>query len=382
MPGIASTIERIDQYLGAHAIATPCVIIDLQTVRQRYAALRAALPDARIYYAVKANPAPAILSTLAELDLGFDLASPGEIARCLTLGVQSERICFGNTIKRESDIASARAIGIDLYAFDSPAELDKIARAAPGARVYCRLSVHGRGAEWPLTRKFGCSPQLAPDLLVHARTLGLRPVGVSFHVGSQQADPHQWAIAIGHAAEVFRVCHRQGMALELLDVGGGLPAQYRTPIPPLASYADAILSATGRHFGASPPRLMIEPGRYMVGDAGLLRSQVLLIARHGTHDRRRWVYVDAGRYNGLAETQGEMIYYPIRTARDGGPCEPVVLAGPTCDSTDIIYDRAVYALPLDLRIGDTVDFLTAGAYTASYASVEFNGFAPLATYCI
>jgi ornithine decarboxylase len=119
----------------------------------------------------------------------------------------------------------------------------------------------------------------------------------------------------------------------------------------------------------------------MVGDAGLLRSQVLLVARHDSHDGRRWVYLDAGRYNGLAETQGERIRYPIRTSRDGGPRASVVLAGPTCDSTDIIYDRANYALPLDLAIGETVDFLSAGAYTASYASVAFNGFAPLATHC-
>jgi len=128
--------------------------------------------------------------------------------------------------------------------------------------------------------------------------------------------------------------------------------------------------------------LMVEPGRYLVGDAGILRSTVLLIARHGNHDPRRWVYLDAGRYNGLAETQGESIHYRIRTPRDGGAAEPVVLAGPTCDSTDIIYDRANYALPVDLAIGDVIDFLAAGAYTASYASVEFNGFPPLATYCI
>ena len=120
----------------------------------------------------------------------------------------------------------------------------------------------------------------------------------------------------------------------------------------------------------------------MVGDAGILRSQVLLIAHHGDHDTRRWVYLDAGRYNGLAETQGERIHYPIRTPRDGGASEPVILAGPTCDSTDIIYDRATYALPLDPAIGDVITFLSAGAYTASYASVEFNGFLLLGTHCI
>lgn len=223
---------------------------------------------------------------------------------------------------------------------------------------------------------------MATELLLRARTLGLQPIGISFHVGSQQTDPLRWASAIGHAAGIFRDCARQGVALELLNVGGGLPAQYRTPIPPLTSYAEAIMSAIEEHFGSAQPQIMIEPGRYLVGDAGLLRAQVLLIARHGNHDRRRWVYLDAGRYNGLAETQGEAIQYPLRTLHDAGACEPVILAGPTCDSTDIIYDHTNYSLPLDLAIGDTVDFLSAGAYTASYASVEFNGFPPLPVHCI
>jgi ornithine decarboxylase len=375
-------LQRVDQYLAEHALPTPYVIIDLETVRQQYHALHKLLPAARIYYAVKANPAAPVIATLAAAGIGFDVASAGEIERCRRLGISADRLCFGNTIKRECDIAAAHALGVDLYAFDSPAELEKLAKAAPGARVFCRLSVHGRGAEWPLTRKFGSSPRLATELLLCARVLGLRPIGISFHVGSQQTDPRQWTVAIGLAAGVFHACVRQGLALELLNVGGGLPAHYTTPVPTLAGYVETITSAVNRHFGSSAPWLMIEPGRYMVGDAGLLRSQVLLIARHGNHDQRRWIYLDAGRYNGLAETQGERIHYPIRTPHDGGACEPAVLAGPTCDSTDIVYDRTNYALPLDLAIGDTVDFLSAGAYTASYASVEFNGFPPLSTHCI
>ena len=127
---------------------------------------------------------------------------------------------------------------------------------------------------------------------------------------------------------------------------------------------------------------MIEPGRHLTGDASILRATVLLISHRGGRDARRWVYLDAERYNGLAETQNEAIHYPIRTSHDDGPAEPVVLAGPTCDNTDIIYNRTPTPLPLTLAIGDTVDFLTAGAYTASYASVEFNGFPPIQTHCI
>ena len=141
-------------------------------------------------------------------------------------------------------------------------------------------------------------------------------------------------------------------------------------------------SALREHFAGALPRIVIEPGRYLVGDAGVLRSEVLLVARKSRRAEKRWVYLDAGRYNGLPETQGERIRYRIRTSYDGRRCGPVVLAGPTCDSTDIIYEHAGYDLPLDLEIGDAIDFLSAGAYTASYASVEFNGFAPIRTYCI
>lgn len=379
---MALSTARIDAFLAAERPATPCIVVDLEQVRAQYRALNDLMPAAQIYYAVKANPAPAVIATLAALDACFDLASRGEIERCRTLGLGAERLSFGNTIKHERDIAGAHAGGIDLYAFDSENELRKLARAAPGARVFARLSVPSGGADWPLTRKFGCDLRTAGDLLVLARALGLRPAGVSFHVGSQQTDPGRWATPIAHAAEVFRHCARHGVELELLNLGGGLPAHYRDAVPELADYVEVMESALRQQFGAARPRVLIEPGRYMVGDAGLLRAEVLLVSVRPNRGRHRWVYLDAGRYNGLAESQGERIRYRLRTRHDGGPEGPVILAGPTCDSTDIIYERSHYTLPLDLAIGDEVDFLAAGAYTASYASVEFNGFSPVATYCI
>ena len=285
-------------------------------------------------------------------------------------------------MKRERDIAAAFDEGVDLFAFDSAPEIEKLARAAPGARVFCRLLVRNTGAEWPLTHKFGCDQHTAIELLVRARALGLRPEGVSFHVGSQQTDPHQWEAPIGHAAEIFHACARHGIALSLLNLGGGLPARYRTPIPAIERYAEVIDAALTRSFGAARPRILLEPGRFMVGDAGVLRSEVVLAAERPHPGGHRWVYLDAGRYNGLPETQGEMIAYRIRTSRGGDPVGPVILAGPTCDSTDIIYERAGYELPLTLTAGDHVDFLSAGAYTSSYASVEFNGFVPIRTVCI
>lgn len=377
-----SATARLDRFLAQVRPPTPFLIVDLDIVRARYAELHRALPGAEIYYAIKANPASEIVTALSELGTGFDMASAGEMDICRKVGIAPHRLSFGNTIKRESAIVAAGAYGIDLFAFDSAGELDKLARSAPGARVFCRMLVENKGAEWPLTRKFGCEAHIAADLLIQARRQGLRPVGVSFHVGSQQTDPLAWKSAITHAAWIFRACRHRGLALDLLNLGGGLPAHYRAPVPPLADYADIIETALRAEFGGSRPRILIEPGRYLVGDAGILRSEVLLISRKSSHLGERWVYLDAGLYNGLGETLDERIHYRIRTPRDGTAVGPVILAGPTCDSTDILYRRHPYELPLDLAIGDTVDFLSTGAYTASLAAVGFNGFAPLHCHCI
>lgn len=378
----AAASPRHDAFLAEHRPATPCVVIDLGIVRRRFAELRAALPTARIYYAVKANPATEIVAALAELGANFDLASPGEIGICRALGIPPERLSFGSTIKRGSAIAGAAAGGIDLFAFDSVAELEKLARHAPGARVFCRLLVVNKGAEWPLTHKFGCEAHIAAELLVAAKQFGLRPVGLSFHVGSQQTDPLAWDAAIAHAAWVFRACAHRGVNLELLNLGGGLPGHYLTPVPPLADYAEAIERALTREFGSARPRILIEPGRFLVADAGLLRAEILLISRKASREHERWIYLDAGLYSGLTETLNERIRYCLRTPHAGSPCGPVVIAGPTCDSTDILYHRHPYELPLDLEIGDPVDFLSAGAYTTSASAVAFNGFPPLKSYFV
>ena len=144
------------------------------------------MPDTRIFYAVKANPAPEILSLLAGLGSCFDTASVPEIEMALAAGATPDRISFGNTIKKERDIARAHALGVSLFAVDSDEEVEKVARAAPGAQVFCRILTDGAGAEWPLSRKFGCEPAMAVDVLMRAHALGLSAYGISFHVGSQQ----------------------------------------------------------------------------------------------------------------------------------------------------------------------------------------------------
>jgi ornithine decarboxylase len=374
--------ERIARFLADNSPETPCLVVDLEAIARAYDALCRHLPLARVFYAVKANPAPAIVGMLERKGANFDVASRGEIEVCLDNGVTAERLSFGNTIKKEKDIAFAYGAGMRFFAFDSAQELDKLARAAPGARVFCRILVDCRGAEWPLSRKFGCTPEMAVELLRRARAVGLDPYGVSFHVGSQQTDLGQWDGAVGAAARMFSLLAEADIDLRMVNIGGGFPAHYTGEVPAIERYAQAVTAAVTRHFGNHLPEIIIEPGRSLVGDAGVIQSEVVLISDKGGGDGRRWVYLDVGKFNGLAETMDESIKYRIATPGRGGKRGPVVLAGPTCDSADILYEKTDYRLPLGLEIGDKVEILAAGAYTASYASVGFNGFAPIRTYCI
>ncbi len=363
--------------------ATPYLVIDLDIIAENYRRLEQAFPFAAIYYAVKANPAREILAVLLRLNARFDAASIFEIEDCLSLGIEPGCLSYGSTVKKIRDIALAFAGGIRLFAFDSEAELLKLAEAAPGAEVFCRIFTSGAGADWPLSRKFGCELDMAASLLRRARALGLEPGGISFHVGSQQSDPEQWDIAIGETARLFTDLGRQGTQLRSINIGGGFPARYRRDVPPLGAYAESIERSLIRHFGNHRPEIILEPGRAIAGDAGTIRSEIVLISQKGFGSRRRrWIYLDIGKFGGLPETIGEAIQYRLKTPHDGKPTGPVVLAGPTCDEVDILYEETGYELPLDLAIGDRIDILSAGAYTASYASVGFNGFPPLKQYFV
>ncbi|MEY2571171.1 MAG: ornithine decarboxylase [Acidimicrobiaceae bacterium] len=373
---------RIAAFIKEETPPTPCMILVLDVVEERYRSLAGALPGATIFYAVKANPEREVVELLAQLGASFDVASPAEIDLCLAAGATPELISYGNTIKKQGDIAYAYEHGVRLFAFDSAAELHKLAVAAPGAQVFCRLLTSGDGADWPLSRKFGCAPDMAIDLLVLADQLGLRPHGVSFHVGSQQRDPAQWEPAIARAASVFAAVGEKGIELELLNLGGGLPAQYIDSIPVLDDYLGAIDASLARHFGGTRPRIIVEPGRYIAGDAGVLHTEVVLVSRKSYADDERWVYIDTGVFGGLAETLGEAIKYRLVTSKDGGPTGPVVIAGPTCDSVDVLYQRYHYQLPLDLDVGDHVTVLSAGAYTKAYCTEEFNGFEPIPAHIL
>ena len=238
------------------------------------------------------------------------------------------------------------------------------------------------GAEWPLSRKFGCEPAMAVDLLAGAKALGLDAYGLSFHVGSQQTDLTQYDKALALSVSLFRDLEARGVKPRMVNMGGGFPSRYRTDVPSIAAYGQAIREALARHFGDRQPEVIVEPGRGVVGDAGVIQAEVVLVSEKGGEDARRWVYLDAGKFHGLAETMDEAIKYRLLTSKDGGDTSPVVLAGPTCDSADILYEKTDYRLPTALVAGDKVWILATGAYTTTYSAVGFNGFPPLASVCI
>ncbi|MFV0281612.1 MAG: type III PLP-dependent enzyme [Rhodoblastus sp.] len=378
--------DRILEFLRARREAGhdngPCLVVDLDIVRDNYNAFAKALPDTRVFYAVKANPEPQVLKLLAELGSCFDTASLVEIEQTLAAGATPDRISFGNTIKKERDIARAYALGVRLFAVDCEAEVEKISRAAPGSKVFCRILSNGAGAEWPLSRKFGCAPEMAPRVLEHAYRLGLGAYGVSFHVGSQQRNPKMWDSALKDAAKIFGDLAERGIHLQMVNLGGGFPTKYLKDIPAVKAYGQAIFRSLRKHFGNRIPETIIEPGRGMVGSAGMIEAEVVLVSKKADDDKVRWVYLDIGKFNGLAETMDEMIRYPIRTEKDGEDAGPCVLAGPTCDSVDVLYEKEPYFLPFGLEIGSKVLIEGTGAYTTTYSAVGFNGFPPLETHVI
>lgn len=362
---------------------TPFIVINLGRVRKQYGELTSHFPSSRVYYSVKANPAVEINALLHQMGSCFDIASIYEMDKLLPLGVPPEKMLFGNTIKKASDIAYAYRKGLRLFATDCLCDLEKIAAHAPGSNIYVRILVQGEAtADWPLSKKFGCHPTESIFLFESALKLGLKPYGVSFHVGSQQRAVLQWNEAISTVSQIFTMTRNKGINLEMVNIGGGFPANYVNKTPGIDGYATDIHRYLHENFNGNIPEVIIEPGRYLVGNAGVLVSEIITVSKKHSSDSHRWVYQDAGKFNGLIETMSEGIKYPVVMSghNEKDQYGEVVLAGPTCDSVDIMYEETSYKLPMDLFPGQRLYWLSAGAYTSSYASVEFNGFPPIKTY--
>ena len=353
------------------------IVYDLTGIEHQYDVLRGELPGVAVRFAMKACPVDEVLACLADRGAGFDAASPGEIRLALRAGAPPERIHYGNTVKSDRDIAAAHRLGITTFATDCAEDVRAIARHAPGARVFCRLTTSGEGAVWGLTGKCGTGDPVT--VLAAARRLGLVPAGLSVHVGSQQMTVRGWQQALDILASTVADLRSHGIQPDHVNLGGGLPAQGYLdrdgePLnPPAARIFAAIRAGMQRLREASHPDLafVIEPGRYLVADHGTIRAHVARL----TVRREPWLYLSCGRFNGLYEA--DQIRYPLEFPdRAGTATVPAVIAGPTCDSDDTLGGAPV-AVPADLASGDPVWIHSAGAYAASYTTSGFNGYDPL-----
>lgn len=375
----AERMDRIRRFADRHE--TPFLVVDLDSIRERYRQFREGLPFAHIYYAVKANPMNEVLELLRDLGSSFDVATPYELDQLLRLGVSPDRMSYGNTIKKRKDIAYFYENGVRLFCTDSFEDMRCIAEAAPGSRVFFRLITEGMGSDWPLSRKFGAHSDVLFNLALRARDLGVEPYGFSFHVGSQQRDIGQYDDGISRAKYLFDCLREEGIEMKMLNIGGGFPANYVDPALPLETYTSEIKRFLHEDFGDDLPEILIEPGRGLTADAGVLVSEIVLVSKKARNSLYRWVYLDTGMFGGLIETMGESIRYPILFDKKG-LAEEVIIAGPTCDSMDVLYQHYRYRMPQACTAGDRAYIFATGAYTQSYSSVGFNGFPPLPAYVL
>jgi ornithine decarboxylase len=362
------------QALNEIAQPTPFLVTDCDVVAARLEAFTRSMGGVRPYFALKCNAAQPVLGTLASGGAGFEIASVYELDYLRAVGVDPYDVLFSNTVKPEAHVRDAALQGVWRFALDSEGELLKIAAAAPGTAIYVRLNVEDSHSLFPLSRKFGTSADEALRLLRMAPEHGLRPYGLTFHVGSQCTDPSMYARAIERCALVMRRLEQFGTRIEMLNIGGGMPATYAEPVPDIQAIGHVVGAALGR-LPYRPALLAAEPGRYLVAESSVLVATVIGVAQRGVD---RWAYLDVGGFNGLMEAlqTGGRWLFPIRTSRpddQAAGIAPFNVTGPSCDSSDTMFYGA--ELPETLAAGDRLYIGSTGAYTLSYAST-FNGFPP------
>jgi ornithine decarboxylase len=348
---------------------TPLLVLQPHLAARRYRELTARLPGFRMHYAVKALPHPVVLSTIAICGGGFDVASSAEVDLLQQLGLPMDRCIHTNPIKKPADIDHAYAAGIRTFVVENPCEAQKFAGRPDDIEVLVRLAFRNPAAKSDLSSKFGVEPTDAELLVKHVIAAGVQFAGFSFHVGSQGSSTQSFDTALRDTLDlVTHIAASLGVRTRVIDIGGGFPVEYRDPMPTIDSIADVIYGALG------PARedftLLAEPGRYLVADCMTLLTSVVGTA---VRDGQVWHYLDDGVYGSYSNVMTEDVHPPILGLRelfdDDVTYEPVTLAGPTCDSADVIARD--YPMPA-LDIGDVVVSPVMGAYTAVTSS-RFNG---------
>lgn len=360
---------------------TPYLLFDLNRLEKRYQEFTNYFTDVTVHYAVKCNPETGILKKLSSLGSSFEIASFNEYKLLEAIGVSASKIMFSAPVKPPADIKAAFKAGVDRFAVDCFSEIDKVATNAPGSKVYVRIAVSDLGSKWPLSQKFGAPPREVLELMQYALELGLQTYGLTFHVGSQSTDTNSWEFAIQTVGSLMKDLEKNGIKIQMLDLGGGFPAKYTEDVPELDEISILVMSALKKYIPYKV-EYTIEPGRGLVGEAGLIVSSVI---SRTTRGNKNWLYLDIGAYNGMMETQSTQgsLLYPLQsskdTTKDGKDKLSFVVTGPSCDSLDTMFDAA--KLAKNITLGDDVYIGSAGAYTLSYAS-SFNGFKPPRVYYV
>jgi ornithine decarboxylase len=342
----------------------PFLILDNAIVREKARRFRAAMPRVRPHYAVKANPDRRVVKALLQEGCSFEIASTAELDLLLSLGANVAEVFYSNPMKSRQAVAYAAARGVEWFVVDSVDELRRVHEIKADAKMYLRVATPNIGSDWPLSGKFGAGASETREIISTAAKLGADLAGVTFHVGSQCRNPENWRVGIEKARALFDSMTKAGLKPRMLDIGGGFPVRHVKPIPSVEVIGQVVNEAL-KAFPAEV-QIVAEPGRYMVSDAAYFVCRVIGTATRGG---KRWMHWDAGLFGGVIETT-EGLKYRIRTERSG-PDIPWHVAGPTCDSVDVILRDE--PLPSDLQEGDFVYLRNAGAYTTAYAS-EFNGF--------
>lgn len=358
------TWDKVLNYIALSDEPPPYLLMDREVVAEKVAIIGKNIRNAKVFYAVKANPDIEVIKLLNSLGVGFEIASEGELQLLASLGIGAERIITSNPTKTFRFLEQAAAYGIRYYSYDSAAEVEKLARYAPGCNVYVRLSVPNEGSEWPLSKKFGAEMDEAANLILYAKEKGLTPVGITFHVGSQCNNVYNWNTAVEKARELWEMAEQNGIKLRVLNIGGGYPIRYTKNVVDVTTIEKKVDKAIYQKF-PQDIEVFIEPGRAMVGDAGIFVSTVIGKASRGGEN---WLHIDVGVFNGLMESVGGIKYTYVVGSRS--EVKTWTLVGPSCDSFDVI-ERDV-ELP-EPEVGNRLLILSSGAYTISYAS-EFNGF--------
>ena len=362
----STTLTETEIRRLAARFGSPLLVVDCEQVRRQYRALRAALPGVDLHYALKPLPHASVVATLKDEGAFFDLATTGEVELVKAQGIAPERCIHTHPIKRDSDIRDALRFGVTTFVADNPDEIRKFVRYRKRAELLLRVCFRSPTAVCDLSKKFGCEPGAVLGLIEQARRLGVRVRGLSFHVGSQATDPSKYIEAVQACTNLIAEALLAGLpSLDVLDIGGGFPVAYNDAVMPIDEFCAPIRAALAKL--PKHVRVIAEPGRFIAAPAAIAVSTVMGKAKR---DGRWWYYLDDGLYGSYSGQLFDHAKYPVAALRDGGELFASVLAGPTCDSIDVIDDNI--SLP-ELEVGDLVVGRMMGAYTWASAT-DFNFF--------